>query len=74
MENPEVVIVSASRKHSHQMRLSYQNFCKTRNWFARIKWIILGSPEPIFKSLDERFEGLNLPIVFDNSTLLTENI
>ena len=68
--NPKIIFVCRNKNLVHLFESQYKTYMKDiyHNIFKKLWWKITKRPEPIFKSLEDNYYGLNdWPIIFDNS-------
>jgi hypothetical protein len=65
IENPKCIIVSYNKANAEGLKLKYFEMLKNLPWWKRWKHKVY----PKFLSLNDNFDGYNLPIIFDNSAL-----
>ena len=70
VDNPNCIIISKNMQQAKQLEKAYFLLVEKSPWYKKLIWKFFGRVNPKFVSLDFRFEGSRLPIVFDNEALL----
>ena len=66
---PNCVIVAHSMQYAQELEKQYFNMLAESPWHRKLYWKIFGRKHPKFTSINSRFEGTKLPVIFDNSVL-----
>ena len=69
VETPDCIIVSKDSLSAKELERQYFEMIKKSPWYRKLRWILFGRNHPKFLTVNSRFEGLRLPIIFDNSAL-----
>jgi hypothetical protein len=69
IERPNCIIVSRNMQQAKHLEQAYKSLLSQSAWYKKLwwKWFVRKSPK--FVSLDFRFEGCRLPVIFDNGAL-----
>jgi hypothetical protein len=66
---PECVIVSKNMQQAKGLENEYRKMLLNESWWRKLYWKYFGKKHPKFLSVSSRFEGMRLPIIFDNGAL-----
>lgn len=70
IKRPNCIIVSKNMNGAKNLELGYKILLSESIWYKKLWWKCFGRKNPKFVSLNFRFEGCNLPIIFDNGALV----
>ena len=70
IENPNCIIVSRNMRGAEELEGLYNNLLHNSIWYKKLWWKVSGRKHPKFVSLHYEFSGGNLPVIFDNGTLI----
>jgi hypothetical protein len=69
IERPNCIIVSRTMQQAKHLEQAYKSLLSKSAWYKKLWWKWFGRKSPKFVSLDFRFEGYRLPVIFDNGAL-----
>jgi hypothetical protein len=69
IERPNCIIVSRNMQQVKHLEQAYKSLLSKSAWYKKLWWKWFGRKNPKFVSLDFRFEGYPLPVIFDNGSL-----
>ena len=69
IENPNCIIVARDIGHAKDLEQAYKMLLSKSAWYKKLCWKWFGRKSPKFVSLDFRFDGYRLPVIFDNGSL-----
>jgi len=69
IERPNCIIVSRNMQQAKHLEQTYKSLLSKSAWYKKLWWKWFGRKNPKFVSLDFRFEGYSLPVIFDNGSL-----
>jgi hypothetical protein len=55
-------------KQAKHLEKNYFQLLSKSAWYQKLYWKWFGRKHPKFMTIDSRFEGLRLPIIFDNGS------
>lgn len=70
IENPRCVIVSKTMQQSKSLRRMYNILLDAQPWHKKLLWKFFGKTYPRFVSINYDFSENNLPVIFDNASLI----
>jgi len=68
IRNPECIIVSKNMMQVQYLADEYHRLLSKSIWYKKLYWKWFGRKHPRFMTINSRFEGMNLPVIFDNET------
>jgi hypothetical protein len=75
ISNPECIVVCADKERAQYMEMQYRDLLYKSPWYLKLKWYFFGRKNPRFVSVqydpNNIFRRNDLPVIFDNSALLT---
>lgn len=69
IERPNCIIVSIDMEQAKHLEKAYKSLLSKSAWYKKIWWKWFGRKTQKFVSLDFRFEGYRMPVIFDNGLL-----
>lgn len=70
IKNPKCVIVAINESYAKDLEKKYYKLLSNVWWGQKLWWKWFGRQHPKFMSMRNRFEGIRLPIIFDNSCMV----
>ena len=68
IKQPNFVIISKNMQQAKNLERNYFYLLSKCVWYQKLYWKWFGRKHPKFMTIDSRFEGLGLPIIFDNGS------
>lgn len=69
IKSPNCIIVSRNTQQAIHLEKAYKYLLSKSAWYKKLWWKWFGRKNPKFVSLDFKFEGYNVPVIFDNGAL-----
>ena len=69
IKKPNCIIVSKTEEQAKQLERSYKALLMKSAWYKKLWWKWSGRKNPKFVSINYRFQGNALPVIFDNVAL-----
>jgi hypothetical protein len=70
IERPNCIIVSRNAEQAKNLEKTYFKLIFNSPWYKKLIWKFFGRKHPKFVSLDFSIRGYNVPVIFDNSSLV----
>jgi len=68
IKQPNCVIVSKNMQQAKNLERNYFQLLSKSAWYQKLYWKWFGRKHPKFMTIDSKFEGFRLPIIFDNGS------
>ena len=68
IKQPNCVIVVKNMQQVKHLQKNYYQLLSKSTWYQKLYWKWFGRKHPKFMTINSSFEGLGLPIIFDNGT------